>query len=54
MMYELACNPSIQSKARKEIWKVCKNDPNYQITYDDLNEMKYCTMVINGTYTLFV
>lgn len=48
LMYELARHPDIQDKVRREIWEVCKHDPEYKVTYEDLSKLKYCDMIING------
>ncbi|ERL89378.1 cytochrome P450 6A1-like [Dendroctonus ponderosae] len=49
LMYEMARHPEIQEKARREIWEVCKYDPEYKVTYEDLHNLKYCDMIINET-----
>uniref|UniRef100_A0AAR5PAE4 Cytochrome P450 n=1 Tax=Dendroctonus ponderosae TaxID=77166 RepID=A0AAR5PAE4_DENPD len=49
LMYEMARHPDIQEKTRREIWEVCKYDPEYKVTYEDLHNLKYCDMIINET-----
>lgn len=46
-LYQLALNPLVQSKLRKEIVSVLENHEG-QITYESLQEMTYLEMVING------
>ncbi|CAG9763022.1 unnamed protein product [Ceutorhynchus assimilis] len=50
VMYELARHPKIQDKLRQEILKICPGDK--KVTYDDLQQMKYCEMVVNETLRL--
>ncbi|KAL5277639.1 hypothetical protein ACFFRR_002712 [Megaselia abdita] len=45
-LYQLALNPLIQSKLRKEILSVLEKHNN-EITYESLQEMPYLEMVIN-------
>lgn len=46
--YELALNPDIQERLRKEIQSVLAKHEN-QLSYDALMEMKYLDMVFNET-----
>lgn len=46
-LYQLAVNPLIQSKLRKEIFSVLEKHDG-QLSYDSLQEMPYLEMVING------
>lgn len=48
-LFELAMHPEIQDRLREEIFTVlAKHDG--KITYDSLNEMKFMSQVIDGTY----
>ncbi|CAG9769207.1 unnamed protein product [Ceutorhynchus assimilis] len=49
LMYELAKNQDIQDKVREEILRICKRNPDGEITYDDLADMKYSEMCIYET-----
>lgn len=46
-MYELAVNPSVQQKLLDEVDAVTESVDGKDITYDDLNKMKYLDMVIS-------
>ena len=46
-LYELACNPDIQTRLRKEIDAVLKKH-NGEITYEGINEIDYLDKVVNG------
>lgn len=46
-LYQLALNPLIQSKLRKEISAVLEKH-NGELTYESLQDMSYLEMVING------
>lgn len=46
-LYQLALNPLIQSKLRKEILSVLEKH-NGELNYESLQEMSYLEMVING------
>lgn len=48
-LLEMALNPDIQDKLREEIKIVLKNH-NGELTFDNINEMKYLTQVIYGLY----
>lgn len=50
--YELAINPDVQSKIRKEIQKVLEKY-NGKITYDGLTEMTYMEKCVNGKFVDF-
>lgn len=45
MLHELATHPHVQNKLREEI-RAAKKDG--EISYDELNKMKYLDAVING------
>lgn len=52
MSYELAGNPHIQEKLRKEIDNYFDSKPadwDQRVTYDDVNKLKYLDMVLNET-----
>ena len=46
-LYELACNPDIQKKLRKEIDSVLKTNDG-KITYEAIMDMEYLDKVVNG------
>ncbi|KAL1505267.1 hypothetical protein ABEB36_004868 [Hypothenemus hampei] len=52
LLYEVARNQDVQSKMRDEIRMIYKNIIDNRITYDGLQEMKYCEMVINEVFRL--
>jgi cytochrome P450 family 6 len=49
-LYELACNPHIQDKAREEIDEILKKYG--ELSYEAMNEMTYLQKIINGNYTI--
>lgn len=51
-LYELAQNPDIQDKLRKEICDVMEENGN-ELTYDCMSEMKYLNMVMDETLRKF-
>ena len=46
-LYELACNPDIQTRLRKEIDSVLSKY-NGEMTYEAIHEIAYLDKVING------
>lgn len=50
ILYELAMNPDIQEKLRKEI--LMYSGKSQEITYDMLEEMKYLNMCVLGKYQI--
>nr|CAD7200716.1 unnamed protein product [Timema douglasi] len=50
-LHELAVNPDIQEKLRKEVDTVLIKHCG-QITYEDLQELKYMDVVVDGRFTL--
>ncbi|XP_022919765.2 cytochrome P450 6a2-like [Onthophagus taurus] len=51
-LYELARNPDIQEKLRKEIWE-CLNKNKGKFSYDGIVEMKYLDKIVNETLRLY-
>lgn len=51
-LYELALNPEVQDKLRKEILEVLEQNDN-EISYESIKEMKYLDMVLQGKYLVF-
>ena len=51
-LYEMACNPDIQSRLREEIDAVLSKYDG-KITYEAINEIDYLDKVINGEYSNF-
>lgn len=48
-LFELADNPDIQAKARREIETVlARNDGKF--TYESISEMNYLNQIFNGIY----
>ena len=52
-LYELACNPDIQTRLREEIDAVLSKYDG-KITYEAINEIDYLDKVINGEYLTFL
>lgn len=52
-LLELASNPEIQDKLRREILEKTEST-NGEITYDNLHEISYLTQVINGKFSRFL
>ena len=52
-LYELALNPSIQDKLRKEIQEVLKKTDE-KLTYDGVKHMKYLHKVFQGKLIFFI
>lgn len=52
MSYELALNPNIQDKLRKEVDDVLTKMKGNPITYDAIHEMKYMDSVMSGKFRL--
>ena len=48
-LFELACNPEIQEKARKDV-RLAMKTTNGKITYENLMEMRYLKNVISGKF----
>ena len=47
--YQLAKNPHVQDKLRQEIDDIIKDDPQREINYEDLKDMKYLEQVLSET-----
>ena len=50
-LYMIAVNPTVEARLQEEIDRVLedKDDPSAQLTYDDINELKYLDMVFKET-----
>lgn len=49
LLLELAINPDIQDRLRKEIQEHHENNQG-KVDYEKLNEIKYLDMVLSGMY----
>ncbi|RHZ83663.1 hypothetical protein Glove_89g56 [Diversispora epigaea] len=49
VLYYVSHNPNVKRKLLEEIKSVFNDDPNRQITIDDLEKLKYCEAVIKET-----
>lgn len=50
--YELACNPDVQERLKREVDDTLKENGG-KITYDSLMGMKYLDMVVTGRFSPF-
>ncbi|RHZ83668.1 hypothetical protein Glove_89g62 [Diversispora epigaea] len=49
VLYYISHNPNVKKKLLEEIKSVFNDDPNRQITIDDLEKLNYCEAIINET-----
>ena len=46
-LYEMSKNPHVQEKLREEVDDLVKDDPDREITYEDLKDLKYVEQVLH-------
>ncbi|CAG8554887.1 10744_t:CDS:2, partial [Diversispora eburnea] len=49
ILYYISHNPNVKKKLLEEIKSVFNDDPNRQVTIDDLEKLKYCEAIIKET-----